>query len=103
MLLCFHRVGVGANGHRSINNNATFRAELLRQWERHRTGPLVTSGASHVAWVRIPRNSSIFEVSPDPSAGTNTPHLELIIEVRAVKYCEDVHLTPTRTKQGLCR
>lgn len=72
---------VMSHTHRSITNNATLQAELLQQWEEHRTGPFVNAGASHIAWSRIPDNSSIFDVTSDPAAGSNTPHYELIITV----------------------
>lgn len=66
----------------SIGSNATLRAEVLEQWEEHKTGPLVNAGATHIGWSRVPDDSPIFKVSPDPSAGANTPHYELIFGVR---------------------
>ncbi|KAJ6498864.1 aryl-alcohol-oxidase from pleurotus Eryingii [Mycena sanguinolenta] len=58
--------------------NATLAAEQLAQWNTTRTGPLVDSPTSQLGWLRIPDNSSIFEQFPDPAAGPNTPHYELI-------------------------
>ncbi|KAF8071934.1 pyranose dehydrogenase [Lyophyllum atratum] len=63
----------------NITNNATLKAELLKQWEEHKTGPLVASSATHLAWARLPGNSSIFNSFSDPSSGHNTPHYELVV------------------------
>ncbi|KAJ6629528.1 aryl-alcohol-oxidase from pleurotus Eryingii [Mycena sp. CBHHK59/15] len=59
--------------------NATLAAEEFAQWNRSRTGPLVNTPMTHVAWLRIPDNSTIFEGQPDPAAGPNTAHYEFII------------------------
>ncbi|KAJ7451784.1 aryl-alcohol-oxidase from pleurotus Eryingii [Mycena galericulata] len=59
--------------------NATLAAEELAEWNSTRSGPLVDNPLSHMGWLRIPDNSSIFENFPDPSAGPNTPHYEFII------------------------
>ncbi|KAF8874753.1 hypothetical protein BD779DRAFT_1613535 [Infundibulicybe gibba] len=61
----------------SLNQNATLLAEALQQWKINMTGPLVSNGASHVAWLRLPDDSPIFKKFADPSAGRNTPHYEL--------------------------
>ncbi|KAF9450824.1 GMC oxidoreductase [Macrolepiota fuliginosa MF-IS2] len=59
--------------------NATLKATELAVWEQNRTGPMVTVGINHVAWLRLPSDSDILNQFPDPSAGQNTPHLELAI------------------------
>ncbi|KAJ3575468.1 hypothetical protein NP233_g1085 [Leucocoprinus birnbaumii] len=59
--------------------NTTLKTQELAVWELNRTGPLVTVGINHVAWLRLPDNSPIFQVFPDPSAGPKTPHVELAI------------------------
>ncbi|KAG6896161.1 hypothetical protein C0992_009910 [Termitomyces sp. T32_za158] len=61
----------------NVNNNATLRAELLEEWKEDKSGPFVGSGSTHVAWLRVPPNSSIFDVTGDPSSGENSPHYEL--------------------------
>ncbi|KAJ6494966.1 aryl-alcohol-oxidase from pleurotus Eryingii [Mycena vulgaris] len=63
----------------TAGRNATLAAEQLTQWNTTRTGPLVDNSLSHMGWLRIPDNSSIFERFPDPAAGPNTAHYELII------------------------
>ncbi|KAJ7495821.1 aryl-alcohol-oxidase from pleurotus Eryingii [Mycena galericulata] len=59
--------------------NATLAAEELVEWNSTQSGPLVDNPLSHMMWLRIPDNSSIFENFPDPSAGPNTAHYEFII------------------------
>ncbi|KAJ7879141.1 hypothetical protein B0H13DRAFT_2051662 [Mycena leptocephala] len=63
----------------TAERNATLAAEQFAQWNTSRTGPLVDNPLSHMGWLRIPNNSSIFENFPDPAAGPNTSHYELII------------------------
>ncbi|KAJ7249687.1 aryl-alcohol-oxidase from pleurotus Eryingii [Mycena rebaudengoi] len=41
-------------------------------------GPLVDNPGSQIGWLRVPENSSIFDRLPDPAAGPNTAHFELI-------------------------
>lgn len=66
----------------TINRNATVAAQDLQQWTQSRMGPLVDGTFNHNAWIRIPRNTSIFDKFPDPSAGPNTAHVEFVISVR---------------------
>ncbi|KAJ7121245.1 aryl-alcohol oxidase [Mycena crocata] len=63
----------------AAERNATLAAEQLAQWNNTRTGPLVDNPSSHIGWLRVPDNSSIFERFPDPAAGPQTSHYELII------------------------
>ncbi|KAF7376522.1 Aryl-alcohol oxidase [Mycena sanguinolenta] len=58
--------------------NATLAAEQLAQWNTTRTGPLIDSPTPQIGWLRVPDNSSIFKQFPDPAAGPNTAHYELI-------------------------
>ncbi|KAF9002555.1 pyranose dehydrogenase [Cyathus striatus] len=55
-------------------------AAALAEWNANRTGPLtdITGAVSHVAFLRLPDNSSIFETVPDPSSGSNAGHYELV-------------------------
>ncbi|KAI3609007.1 aryl-alcohol oxidase, partial [Moniliophthora roreri] len=63
-----------------IHQNATFSDEVFKQWEEQGTGPLVDTFANHVAYFRV--NDSITEEFGDPSAGPNTPHIEISFGVR---------------------
>jgi choline dehydrogenase-like flavoprotein len=67
------------NTYETAGRNATLAAEQFNQWKTMRTGPLVDNPLSHMGWLRISDNSSIFERFPDPAAGPNTSHYELII------------------------
>ncbi|KAJ7282855.1 alcohol oxidase [Mycena rebaudengoi] len=53
------------------SRNATLAAEQLDLWKTTRSGPLVDSTTSQLGWLRVPKNSPIFERFEDPSAG---PH-----------------------------
>ncbi|KAG6907390.1 hypothetical protein DXG01_009081 [Tephrocybe rancida] len=68
-----------ALGNACISTNATLREEVLQQWEKHRTGPLVASSSTHLAFSRISSDSPIFNSVRDPASGKNTPHYELVI------------------------
>ncbi|KAJ7139326.1 aryl-alcohol oxidase-like protein [Mycena epipterygia] len=57
-------------------HNSTLAAQELAQWNMTRTGPLVDTPLSHIGWLRIPDISAEF---PDPAAGPNTAHYELIV------------------------
>ncbi|KAJ7702539.1 aryl-alcohol oxidase [Mycena metata] len=62
----------------SITENATRFNEAFEEWNQSHTGPFVEFAATHVGWLRLPANSSIFETHSDPSAGPQTPHIELV-------------------------
>ncbi|KAF9460997.1 aryl-alcohol oxidase [Collybia nuda] len=63
----------------TINRNATVAAADLQQWMQSRTGPLVDGTFNHNAWIRVPKNTTIFDRFRDPSAGPNTAHVEFVI------------------------
>ncbi|KAJ3881119.1 hypothetical protein F5051DRAFT_495118 [Lentinula edodes] len=63
----------------TIARNDTLLAEVTREWQHRRMGPLVDPPLSFIGWLRLPGNSSIFQQVPDPAAGPNTSHYELII------------------------
>ncbi|KAJ7366029.1 aryl-alcohol-oxidase from pleurotus Eryingii [Mycena albidolilacea] len=65
----------------SFTQNATAFAEYLTQWNDTRTGPLVDTVATHIAYLRLDSNSTIFEQFEDPSAGPKSPHLELSLNL----------------------
>ncbi|KAJ7739061.1 alcohol oxidase [Mycena maculata] len=67
------------NTYETAERNATLAAEELVEWNTTRSGPLVDNPLSHMGWLRIPDNASIFDRFPDPAAGPNTAHYELII------------------------
>ncbi|KAJ7267566.1 aryl-alcohol-oxidase from pleurotus Eryingii [Mycena haematopus] len=63
----------------TADRNATLAKEQFDQWNTTRAGPLVNNQLSHMAWLRLPDDSSVLERFPDPAAGPNTPHYEFII------------------------
>ncbi|KAJ3533122.1 hypothetical protein NMY22_g7465 [Coprinellus aureogranulatus] len=74
----------------NVNSTETFdrvildpvvQAAALQEWLANKTGPFttLTSGINHLAWVRIPDNSTVWKTHPDPSPDKSAPHVELII------------------------
>ncbi|KAF8182590.1 pyranose dehydrogenase [Pholiota molesta] len=61
----------------NLHNNATLQAEALAQWIQNRTGPYVNGGSTYIAWSRLPSDSPVLTSFEDPSAGRNTPHIEM--------------------------
>ncbi|KAF9482078.1 aryl-alcohol oxidase [Pholiota conissans] len=61
----------------NLHNNATLQAEALSQWMQNRTGPYVNGGSTYIGWSRLPSDSPVLKNFGDPSAGINTPHIEL--------------------------
>ncbi|KAF8196451.1 pyranose dehydrogenase [Pholiota molesta] len=61
----------------NLNMNTTLQAMALAQWEKNRTGPYADAASNFIAWTRLADDSPILKKFGDPSAGPNTPHLEL--------------------------
>ncbi|KAH9481209.1 Pyranose dehydrogenase 3 [Psilocybe cubensis] len=59
--------------------NATTQASTLNQWKTTKKGSFANSVSNTYGFTRFPANSSIFNTTPDPSAGPNTPHWEIIL------------------------
>jgi choline dehydrogenase len=48
--------------------------EALEEWNKTQTGPLaISTNLNHIVWVRLNSTDNF----PDPSAGENSPHIEL--------------------------
>ncbi|KAJ8696713.1 hypothetical protein PTI98_006559 [Pleurotus ostreatus] len=60
-----------------FTRNTTLMAEILEEWKVNKSGPLTGPASSHLGYMRLPKNASVFETVSDPSAGPNTPHVEL--------------------------
>ncbi|KAG6901607.1 hypothetical protein C0995_010015 [Termitomyces sp. Mi166 len=60
-----------------ISRDPELRDKFFQQWLTNQTGPFTTTGNSFIFWGRLPDNSSIFQTSPDPASGRNTPHYEI--------------------------
>ncbi|KAF9458880.1 aryl-alcohol-oxidase from pleurotus Eryingii [Collybia nuda] len=53
-------------------------SQALEQWTNNRTGPFASHIANQLGWLRLPQTASIFETTPDPAAGPNSSHFEMI-------------------------
>ncbi|KAF8590856.1 GMC oxidoreductase [Ramaria rubella] len=62
-----------------IGRNGTLFDEDFALWNRTRTGPFGAALGSHIGWLRLPGNASIFNEVPDPAAGPRSAHIELAI------------------------
>ncbi|KAL4255838.1 GMC oxidoreductase family protein [Pleurotus pulmonarius] len=60
-----------------FTQNATLMAELLDEWKLEGSGPLTSATTTHIGFLRLPNDSAVFDTASDPSAGVNTPHIEL--------------------------
>jgi choline dehydrogenase-like flavoprotein len=61
-----------------ITANATLFANTLQQWITQRKG-IFTSGISQqIGWLRLPENSTALQTVPDPAAGPDSPHYEIL-------------------------
>ncbi|KAJ7653271.1 aryl-alcohol oxidase [Mycena polygramma] len=61
----------------SVTQNSTRFDDAFAEYNETHTGPFVMAGVSHVAWLRLDPDSPIFANHTDPSAGPDTPHIEL--------------------------
>ncbi|KAF8590857.1 GMC oxidoreductase, partial [Ramaria rubella] len=64
----------------NIERNATLFDDAFGLWNRTHTGPFDGTGLSHLAFLRLPENASIFEQISDPAAGPRSAHFELLIQ-----------------------
>ncbi|KAJ7834600.1 alcohol oxidase [Mycena leptocephala] len=62
----------------SLAPNSTAFNEAFAQWNSTRTGPFVMGGLTNLGWLRLDPGSPIFKEFPDPSAGSLSPHIELL-------------------------
>ncbi|KAG6841512.1 hypothetical protein C0991_010126 [Blastosporella zonata] len=81
-----------ANTMDDLQRNPMLREQFMREWEVNKTGMLVLPIATHLIYGRLPTDSPIFQISPDPSSGTNAPHWEIFTVVRTPSQCGTVAL-----------
>ncbi|KAH9477341.1 Pyranose dehydrogenase 1 [Psilocybe cubensis] len=62
----------------TINTNATLQALAFAEWNSTRTGPYASPFANFLTWARLPADLPALRRYGDPSAGQNTPHIELL-------------------------
>ncbi|HEV7737084.1 MAG TPA: GMC family oxidoreductase N-terminal domain-containing protein [Chlamydiales bacterium] len=65
----------------NLRINQTLFNEAFKLWNETGGGPLGELGTTHVAWLRLPQNASILKTFNDPSAGRETPQIELMLSV----------------------
>ncbi|KAJ6475749.1 pyranose dehydrogenase [Mycena vitilis] len=61
----------------SITQNATRVNEAFAEWNRSRTGPFTVQSLTHIAWLRLDAKMLDTNNFSDPSAGPNSPHIEV--------------------------
>ncbi|KAJ3885569.1 alcohol oxidase [Lentinula edodes] len=64
----------------TVLRNATLGETLLRQWEDSKTGINVDTSENHLAFLRLPENSSVLRTFGDPAAGNETAHFEFLFQ-----------------------
>ncbi len=55
--------------------------KAIGEWMQNGTGALGDGVCNHLAFLRLPDNSSIFDGMEDPAAGPNAAHIEFIVSV----------------------
>ncbi|TFK55463.1 aryl-alcohol-oxidase from pleurotus Eryingii [Heliocybe sulcata] len=72
----------------AVNSNNTFDVIFedstvanadAAQWAENKTGLFVDALANQLGWFRLPKTSPIFQQAEDPTAGSKSPHYEIII------------------------
>ncbi|KAJ7220528.1 aryl-alcohol oxidase [Mycena pura] len=62
-----------------ILRNATLAEPFERRWNETRTGPLSSTQGRWLGWFRFNLSLPVFGGTPDPAAGPNSAHYEIII------------------------
>ncbi|KAI0311463.1 aryl-alcohol-oxidase from pleurotus Eryingii [Amylostereum chailletii] len=70
--------------------NVTLQEEALAQWAQTRTGQAATPPGLHSAWLRLPKNASVFKSVQDPSPGPTSPHYGFIFAEAFSSFAEPV-------------
>lgn len=76
----------------SVNSNDTFSDHLsattigpeIQKWTATHKGPLSYTITNQLAWLRLPKNDTIFKTYRDPTPGPTSAHHELIFTVRKI-------------------
>ncbi|KAF9447689.1 GMC oxidoreductase [Macrolepiota fuliginosa MF-IS2] len=64
----------------NVNSDLELQARALELWKANRTGPFIALlHGNHLAWMRLPDNSSIIDKFGDTSSGPNSAHIELVL------------------------
>ncbi|KIY46404.1 alcohol oxidase [Fistulina hepatica ATCC 64428] len=65
----------------TVIRNETLLDEWIAQWNESKTGLLVDTSENHVAWLRVPDNSTFYEEFPDPASSNKSAHMEILFQV----------------------
>ncbi|KAJ6551738.1 aryl-alcohol oxidase-like protein [Mycena capillaripes] len=60
-----------------ITQNTTRFTEAFAEWNQTHTGPFAVQGTTHIAWLRMDDHMLASNSFTDPSAGPNSPHIEV--------------------------
>ncbi|KAJ4473745.1 alcohol oxidase [Lentinula aciculospora] len=63
-----------------VLRNTTLAETLLQQWKEKKTGINVDTSENHLAFLRLPENSTILQTFGDPAAGNETAHFEFLFQ-----------------------
>jgi len=64
----------------TVLRNTTLFNEILDQWMESRTGINVDTSENHLAFLRLPENSTVLQKFGDPAAGNETAHYEFLFQ-----------------------
>ncbi|KIK61537.1 hypothetical protein GYMLUDRAFT_224362 [Collybiopsis luxurians FD-317 M1] len=64
----------------TVLRNQTLAEELLQQWKETKTGIYVDTSENHLAFLRLPENSTVLKEFGDPAAGNETAHYEFLFQ-----------------------
>ncbi|KAG6813051.1 hypothetical protein H0H92_014323 [Tricholoma furcatifolium] len=59
--------------------NTAVQSEDINEWATTGQGLMVDTISSHLAFFRLASNNPIFQTTPDPTPGPNTPHYEILV------------------------
>lgn len=69
----------GTGTYDTFERNTTLQQQDIAIWQQTGKGLLTDIPASHIGFMRLPANDSIFKTVPDPSAGPTSGHHEFLI------------------------
>ncbi|KAJ3797787.1 alcohol oxidase [Lentinula aff. detonsa] len=64
----------------TVLRNTTLSTHLLHQWLTTKTGINVDTSENHLAFLRLPPNSTVLRTFGDPAAGNETAHFEFLFQ-----------------------
>ncbi|KAF9444132.1 GMC oxidoreductase [Macrolepiota fuliginosa MF-IS2] len=71
----------------NLSTDPALQAQALYLWKTNRTGPYVQYiPGHHIAWLRLPENSSIIKQFGDPSSSQESAHIELMLGMSGRTY-----------------